>query len=144
MRWLSRIFIRNACVYQTVSRWDLPPYRITIWVIDWWCNVYLFSWLIDTTILLQRLGIGNWWIRTRIDYHPCITDKPTNQVWLFGFFWSFKPNPVASSCILALVSFICNSYPLVFSPVFHHYIMLNKVTSTSSKTICSTRVILPI
>ena len=22
----------------------------------------------------------NWWTRTRIDYHPCITSEPTNQV----------------------------------------------------------------
>ena len=34
VRWLSRIFNRNACVYQTATRWDLPPYRITIWLID--------------------------------------------------------------------------------------------------------------
>ena len=35
VRWLSRIFNRSACVYQTATRWDLPPYRITIWLIDW-------------------------------------------------------------------------------------------------------------
>ena len=34
VRWLSRIFNRNACVYQTATWWDLPPYRITIWLID--------------------------------------------------------------------------------------------------------------
>ena len=43
VRWLSR---------QTATRWDLPPYRITIWVIDWWCNVCLFTWWIDTRFLL--------------------------------------------------------------------------------------------
>ena len=42
------IFNRNACLYQTATRWDLPPYQITIWVIDWWCNVCLFTWWIDT------------------------------------------------------------------------------------------------
>ena len=31
---LSHIFNRNACIYQTATRWDLPPYRITIWLID--------------------------------------------------------------------------------------------------------------
>ena len=46
VRWLSRIFNRNACVYQTATRWDLPPYRITIWAIDWWCNVCLVDELI--------------------------------------------------------------------------------------------------
>ena len=46
MRWLSRIFNRNPCVYQTATRWDLPTYRIIIWVIDWWCNVCLLDDLI--------------------------------------------------------------------------------------------------
>ena len=73
MRWLSRIFNCNACVYQTVTRWDLPPYRIAIWVINWWCNVCLFTWWIDTRFLLQRFDIWKWWIWTRIVYHPCIT-----------------------------------------------------------------------
>ena len=80
VRWLSRIFNRNACVYQTATRWDLPPYRITIWVIDWWSNVCLFTWWINTRFLLQRLDIGNQWVWTRIDYHPCITSEPINQV----------------------------------------------------------------
>ena len=73
VRWLSRIFNRNACVYQTATRWDLPPYRFTIWVIDWLCSVCLFSWWIDTWFLLQRFDIGNGWIWPRIAYHPCIT-----------------------------------------------------------------------
>ena len=34
VRWLSHIFNRNACIYQTATRWDLPPYRVTIWLID--------------------------------------------------------------------------------------------------------------
>ena len=80
VRRLSRIFNCNACVYQTASRWDLPPYWITIWVIDWWCNVCLFTWWIDTGFLLERFDIGNRWIWTRVDYHHFITSKPTNQV----------------------------------------------------------------
>ena len=88
VRWLSRIFNRNACVYQTATRWDLPPYRVTIWVIDWWCNVCLFTWSIDTRLLLQRIGIENRWIWTRIEYHPWVTNEPTNQVWnLIGNLW---------------------------------------------------------
>ena len=81
VRWLSHIFNHNACVYQTATRWDLPPYRITIWVIDWWCNVCLFTSWIDTRFSLQWFDIGNQWIWTRIDYLPCITSEPTNQVW---------------------------------------------------------------
>ena len=69
----------NSCVYQTATRWDLPPYWITIWFIDWWCSVCLFSWWIDSRFLLQRFDIGNQWIWTRIDYHPCFTREPTNQ-----------------------------------------------------------------
>ena len=80
VRWLSRIFNHNVCVYQTAAQWDLPPYWITIWVIDWWCNVCLLIWWIDTRFLLQRFDIGNRWIWTHIDYHPCITSKLTNQV----------------------------------------------------------------
>ena len=81
VKWLSRIFNSNACVDQTATRWDLPPYRINIWVIDWRCNVCLLTWWIDTRFLLQRFDIRNWWIWTRIDYHPCITSEPTNQVY---------------------------------------------------------------
>ena len=80
LRWLSHIFYRNACVYQTTTPWDLPPYQITIWVIDWWCNVCLFTWWIDIRFLLQQFDIGNWWIWTHIVNHPCITSEPTNQV----------------------------------------------------------------
>ena len=44
VRWLSHIFNRIACIYQTATRWGLPPYRITIWhLIDWWCDIkFLF------------------------------------------------------------------------------------------------------
>ena len=40
LRWLSHIFNSNACFYQTVTRLVLPPYRITISLID---DVILFS-----------------------------------------------------------------------------------------------------
>ena len=33
VRWLSHNFNRNACICRTATRWDLPPYRITIWLI---------------------------------------------------------------------------------------------------------------
>ena len=32
VRWLPRIFYRITCNYQTVSRWDLLPLRICIWL----------------------------------------------------------------------------------------------------------------
>ena len=34
VRWLSHIFNRIACIYQTATRWDLPPFQITIWLTD--------------------------------------------------------------------------------------------------------------
>ena len=34
VRCISHIFNRIGCIYQTATRWDLPPYRITIWLID--------------------------------------------------------------------------------------------------------------
>ena len=52
VRWLSHIFNRTACIYQAATRWDLPPYRITIWLID------------DVTLifpcLLHDLILGFW------------------------------------------------------------------------------------
>ena len=79
--WLSHIFNRTACIYQTGTRWDLPPYWITIWLSD---DVTLSFCLItcwfDPRFFLQFFETGNRWIRTRSDYHPCITSGPTNQV----------------------------------------------------------------
>ena len=91
VRWLSWIFNHNAWVYQTTTRWDLPPYRITIWFIDWWCNVSLFTWWIDSSFLLQRFDMGNWWIWTCIIYHPCITSKTNKfkQTWECEQQWSW-------------------------------------------------------
>ena len=79
VRWLSHIFHGTARVCQTASRWDLPPYRITIWLIDWRWNVCLFTWWFDTRFLIQQFDMGNQWTWTRIDYQPCITSKPTNH-----------------------------------------------------------------
>ena len=47
--WLSHIFSRTACIYQTDTRWDLPPYRITIWLID--DVMLIFVYLFDDMIL---------------------------------------------------------------------------------------------
>ena len=77
----SHIFNRTACIYQTATRWDLPPYRITIWLIDGvTLSFYLFTWWLILALLSPQFETRNRWIRTRIDYHPCITSEPTNQV----------------------------------------------------------------
>ena len=47
MKIFRKLSYRNACIYQTATRWDLPPYRITIWLIDVILNfVYLLVELI--------------------------------------------------------------------------------------------------
>ena len=78
VRWLSHIFNRTACIYQAATRWDLPPYRITIWLTDdVTLSFCLFTWWFDSSFfLLQQFETGNRWIRTRIDYHPYITSEP--------------------------------------------------------------------
>ena len=78
VRWLSHIINRNACIYKTVSWWDWPPYWITTWLID---DVKLIIVCLFIDLILGFLfDMGNRWTRTRIDYHPCITSQPTNQV----------------------------------------------------------------
>ena len=69
VRWLSRIFNRNACVAcfsQTATQWDSPPYRITIWLID----DAMFVCLLDELILgfyYSNFDIRNWWNWPHID-----------------------------------------------------------------------------
>ena len=73
VRWLSHIFNCTACIYQTATRWDLPPSRITIWLIN---DVRLILvWLLDDLItsFSSNFVMGNQWTQTCINYHPCIT-----------------------------------------------------------------------
>ena len=51
VRWLPRIFNRKACVYQAAIRWDLPPYQITIRLIDWLIDDAIFVRLLDDLVL---------------------------------------------------------------------------------------------
>ena len=81
VRWLSHIFNRTTCIYQAATWRDLPPYWITIWLIDDVTLVLVC--LRDDLILdflLQQSEMRHRWIRTGIDYHPCITSEPPNQV----------------------------------------------------------------
>ena len=59
VRWLSHIFNRTTCIYQAATRWDLSPYRITIWLID---NVTLsfclFTWWFDYSFLVTVMWDG--------------------------------------------------------------------------------------
>ena len=58
--WLSHVFNRTACIYQTATRWDLPAYRIINWLTD------------DVMLIVVRISNSH-------NYHPCITSKPNNQ-----------------------------------------------------------------
>ena len=53
VRWLSRICNRIACNYQNATRWDLPPYRITIRLID--------DTMLSSVCLLDDLVLGFLW-----------------------------------------------------------------------------------
>ena len=79
--WLSHIFNRTACIYQTATQWDLPPYRITISLIhDVILICCFFTLWFDYRFLLQQFGTRNSWTRTHIGKCPCITSEPINQV----------------------------------------------------------------
>ena len=59
---------------------DWPPYRVTIWLIN---AALVFICLHDDLILaslLQQFETEIRWIWARIDWHPYITNEPTNQV----------------------------------------------------------------
>ena len=67
VRWLSRIFNRNACVYQTATRWDLSIYPFI---------ELPFEWLIDDAMfvcLLDELILGNFvtaiWYEKPVDFN---------------------------------------------------------------------------
>ena len=49
VRWLSNIFNRNACIYQTATRWDFTTLS-NYYLIDWWCYVLV------TAILIRETG----------------------------------------------------------------------------------------
>ena len=80
VRWLSHIFNRNTCIYQTTTRWDFTTIS-NYHLIDWWSEVCfsLLTWWFDTRFLLQQSWHRKPVARTRIDYRPCITSEPTKQ-----------------------------------------------------------------
>ena len=84
VRWLSHICNHVACIYQVATRWYLPPYRITIWLID--DVMLIFVCLIDDLTLgfcFFQSDTGNRWPRSRIDYYAYITSKLTNSFLIF-------------------------------------------------------------
>ena len=53
------VFLIATLVFTRLLLDEVYHYRITIWVIDWWCNVCFFTWWIDITFLFQRFHIGD-------------------------------------------------------------------------------------
>ena len=82
VRWLSRIFNRNACVYQTACYSMRYTTLLNCHLIDWLMMQCLFVHLIELILgfCYSDFDIGNRGIWARIGYHPCITSEPTNQV----------------------------------------------------------------
>ena len=65
VRWLSHIFNRIACIYQTATRCDLPPYRTTIWLIDHvTVSSCLFAWWFDSGFFVTAI-----WDEKPVDSH---------------------------------------------------------------------------
>ena len=59
VRWLSHIFNCTASIYQTATWWDLPPYRITIWLIDDVALSFcLFMWWFDSSFIVTAIWDG--------------------------------------------------------------------------------------
>ena len=57
--WLSHIFNRIACIYQTATRWDLPPCRITIWLVDdVKLRFCLLTWRFDSSFFVTAVWDG--------------------------------------------------------------------------------------
>ena len=56
-------FCRTACIYQIATRWDLPPYRITIWLIN--DSTLLFVCLHDDLVL--AFFVTSVWDRKPVD-----------------------------------------------------------------------------
>ena len=54
----NHVFLITTLVYQTATQWDLPPYWITIWLIDWWCDVCLFNWWFDCRFFVMAVWHG--------------------------------------------------------------------------------------
>ena len=76
MRWLSRNFNINACVYQIATGWDI--YHLIELPFDWLIDDAMFVSLLDDLILgffIQQFDTVNRGIWTRINYHPCITSQ---------------------------------------------------------------------
>ena len=110
--WLSRIFNRKRFPRISKNRLNTSLVFTILLLDEIYHHVELpFDWLIDDAIgvcMLDELALGfcysdfdmgNRWIWTRIDYHPCITSEPINQVWWSPRVWSLNKRIPPCKCI---------------------------------------------
>ena len=97
------LFHCTACIYQTTTRWDLPPYRATIWLVD--DAMLIFVCLLVDLILRFVTAIWherNRWTRTRVEYHSYITTKPINRNDSIIIIWFLFLFQIYHVCIVKL------------------------------------------
>ena len=63
-------------IYCTLSNYHL---------IDWWCNVCLFTWWIDSRFFVTAIWHGKPVDWTRIDYHPWHWLSPLMTIFIINF-----------------------------------------------------------
>ena len=77
----SHVFLTATLVFTRLLVDEI--YHLIEFSFEWLIDDAMFVCLPDELILgflLQRLDMGNRWIWTGIDYHPCITSELTNQL----------------------------------------------------------------
>ena len=70
--WLPHILDCTAFIYQAATRWDLPPYRITIWLFD--------DVILNFVCLLDDLILGFYYSSLRQETRLELDKWTTNQV----------------------------------------------------------------
>ena len=74
------IFNRTACTYQTATRWDLQPYWITIWLIDYVTLVFVclrVNLIVDFCYSNLKRETGGLELASTL--HPCIISEPSTN-----------------------------------------------------------------
>ena len=72
------VFLIATLVFARLQLYEI--YHLIELQFDWLIDDAMFAFLFDDLILgFCYSNLGNRWIWTCIDYHPCIRSKPTNQ-----------------------------------------------------------------
>ena len=119
MRWLSHIFNRTTCIYQTATRWDLP---ITTWLID---DVMLFF-----VCLLDDLILG--FCYSNLTRKTCRLELGSTITHVLQANW------LAKCTSQMLVNFFCESLFLwiVFCPILWVLIFPHSIFRKEMRLFC--------